>query len=962
MRNTSLILTVMLCAAMGLQAQNLPFRNYTIANGLSESVVNALEQDNEGYLWIGTSYGLNRFDGRHFQNYYTEQGLENNEIYALYEDREGHIWIGTGSGVNVFASDSIYSISELEPLQNSTIHSIYQDHSNGFWFATDGQGVWHLDGNRNIRQYRQVNGLGGDQVRDIIEDEQGVLWFATSGGLTKLDDGNFRTYTVENGLPDNQLRDLLVTTNETLWIGTRSGICRMENDHFQCYTENEGLINDRILSLSEGKPGELWIGTEFGVSHFKDGHFINYSNQDGLPDNIIQSTLYDREGNIWFGTIGGGLSLFLGPYLKSYDTDDGLPNNVVTGISQDGSGDYWIATYGGGLAKLSSGHFSSFNTSDGLASDKVYGIKASKSNQLNSEFYVGTRSGLSIYNGQRFLGFEGYLLSQSKILSLYQGSESWWMGTYGDGTFKYNGHIKQRITKEDGLASNIVIDIEQAQNGALWFATYGGVSRLKNGELTNFTIQDGLPNNGVLDMLKDQSGHIWFATFGGLAHYKDGRMETFTAKEGLPAEVCHFIEQDDQGIYWIGTNKGVVRFDYQAFGEVNGEQGRAFKLITEEQGLAGNDMNTGASFKDRNGNLWFGSMDGLTMLDPTVDMSNSTAPKVHIDHIKVSGDEFSAHQPIEIASNNRNITISFIGINFTNPSQVAYKYRLKNSGEGWQSTSQGEVRYTALSPGEYTFEVKAQNGDGYWSKQNASLGFEVLAPFWLRWWFIALILLVLLGIIFLIYNYYRVRKMIDIERMRVRIASDLHDDVGSALTEIALQSDFLQTMDAADAMEEPLQQIGTKSRKIVSGLDDIVWSIDARNDTVGDLTDRMQDYSNNVLSDMKIRYDFEGKMHEKLKVSYKENLYLIFKEAVNNIAKHSDADEVKIALSSDGSRFLMSIKDNGTVTREGKRTGHGLRNMKMRAKRIDADIVFNTTDGFEIRVTNKGKQVLFNIS
>src|SRR5699024_5066308 len=146
---------------------------------------------------------------------------------------------------------------------------------------------------------------------------------------------------------------------------------------------------------------------------------------------------------------------------------------------------------------------------------------------------------------------------------------------------------------------------------------------------------------------------------------------------------------------------------------------------------------------------------------PTVDMSNSTAPKVHIDHIKVSGDEFSAHQPIEIASNNRNITISFIGINFTNPSQVAYKYRLKNSGSGWQSAAQDEVSYTTLSPAEYTFEVKAQDGDGYWSTQNPSLGFEVLASCWLRWWFIALILLVLSEIIFLVYKHYRVRKMID---------------------------------------------------------------------------------------------------------------------------------------------------------------------------------------------------------
>jgi len=341
---------------------------------------------------------------------------------------------------------------------------------------------------------------------------------------------------------------------------------------------------------------------------------------------------------------------------------------------------------------------------------------------------------------------------------------------------------------------------------------------------------------------------------------------------------------------------------------------------------------------------------GLTRFDPSREKGNTAPPKIHIENVSVSGEDRELRSNREVGSGNHNIIFGFIGINFTAPDQVEYRYRLRNSGEGWQTTAQRSVRYSALMPGEYTFEVMARNNDGKWSSEQAAISFTVLAPFWLRWWFIALVLLAVTGLIVFIYNYYRVRKMVDIERMRVRIASDLHDDVGSALTEIALQSDFIQTRNVADSLQESIRQIGDQSRKIVSSLDDIVWSIDARNDTLGDLTDRMQDHVNSVLPSKEVTYRFEGNMQEKLEVSLKENLYLIFKEAVNNIAKHSNADKVEITLSINSDYVLMSVKDNGKGVENERRSGQGLRNMKMRSKRINADIKFLNSDGFEVRV------------
>ncbi len=934
------------------EAQKFPFRTYSIENGLSESVVNTIVQDQDDYVWIGTGYGLNRFDGLNFKSYFVEDGLLNNGIQSLYADEKGELWIGTEGGVNVMREDSIHSVSELGPLQSSTILSIYEDSQNTLWFATDGEGVWHWDPDNELTQYQEVNGMGSDRVRAVAEDQQRVMWFATRDGLTKLEDGNFRTFTTRHGLLDDRLRDLVLMNDGTLWVATRGGLCRVQNEDVGCFTEEDGLINNRIQSISKDADENLWLGTEEGASYFEDGEFTNYSVDEGLVNNIIHATFFDREENIWFGTFGGGVSLLLGHQFQNYTIEEGLPNNVITSIAEDQKGQFWVSTYGGGLTKIVDGNLETLNTSDGLVDNKVYTLRTDPQNRL----LIGTRWGFSIFDDANFNNFDETELPHRKIRSILplDNSSEIVLGTYGEGIISYQDNAFSELTEEDGLANNTVMGLEKASDGSIWAATYGGVSHIQDTSFTNYTIQDGLPHNGVLDVLLDNSGELWVATFGGIARFTGDGFESIRLEDGLPDEVCYFIEQDDRGIYWIGTNKGVIRFDYQRYqsGTDNSDT-QIFQLLTKEQGLTSNEMNAGASFKDSQGRLWFGSVGGVSVFNPSKEKMIDKTPKVHIKGISVSGEHIPIKKELDIGSDNHNITFDFIGISFSAPHQMKYRYRLKNSGEGWQETTQRSVRYSALMPGDYTFEVRAQNAGGQWSEQTARIGFTVQAPFWLQWWFIAVVVLAITAVVLFINHYYRIKKMIEMERMRVRIASDLHDDVGSSLTEIALQSDFLQTMNVSDKLQDSLKQIGVQSRKIVSSLDDIVWSIDARNDTIGDLTDRMQDYINNVLTDKDVHYHFDGDMQQKLEVSLKENLYLIFKESINNISKHSNADRVDITLAANGTNFLMKISDNGTEVSGTRKTGQGLQNMKMRAKRIDAEITFNNNNGFEVVVENR---------
>ncbi len=953
-----LLILVFICS--GLQpatGQVYPFRTYSIEKGLSEAVVHDLMQDENGYLWIATGYGLNRFDAHEFKNYYKEDGLQSNKIYSLYLDDENRIWIGTDSGVNILQSDSIKTLPVLKPLSSFTVSAIFQGHFGEYWFATDGQGIWHLNGRNFLQQYTAIHGLANNHVRAIVEDSTGALWFGTADGLTRLHFGNFRTFTTADGLAGNNIQDLAIDKKGVLWVATASGLSRYRNGSFTNYTERDGLISNRIHSISPDGKGGLWIGTEEGASHFQNGTFANYSVKEGLVNNIIYATMRGRENNIWFGTFGGGISLFLGKQFSNYTTDTGLPDNMITSIAEDREGNHWVGTYGGGIAKMTDSGIKNINTEDGLIDDKVYSLTFDSRGRL----LIGTHAGFSILQNGTFHNYSKTEIPFQKVRGIeeVESKNLYWLATYGSGVVRFKDGKFTVYDEEDGLAGNTVLALEEGPEGAMWFATYSGVSRYKNGEFSNFTIEDGLPHNGILDIAVAKSGAVWFSTFGGIVKFENGKITSITVEDGLPDEVGYFIIEGKPGILWIGTNEGVVRFDTRKYKQAESEsvQHAAFKLFTDKQGLVSNEMNAGAVLKDSNGVLWFGSVNGLSRFKPRFFSDSPVAPTVNIESVETSGMTVNEKNGLEIPSGERNITIEFVGIDFSAPQQMTYKYRLKNSGEDWQFTNQRRVRYSSLLPGNYQFVVKARNSSGLWSEEAATLSFTVLAPYWLKWWFITVCILVILGFIAFVYNYYRVKKMVEIERMRVRIASDLHDDVGSSLTEIALQSDFLQTTNAPDALKDSVKQIGEQSRKIVSGLDDIVWSIDARNDTIGDLTDRMQDYVNTVLSDRKVIYHFNGiDMDEKLTVQRKENLYLIFKEAVNNIAKHSNATKVTVKIETQENAFELLVHDNGTKIDKSRKSGQGLHNMNMRAERMDASVIFKNKDGFTVHVKSNSSR------
>lgn len=936
-----------------VKAQTYPFRTYSIQNGLSESVVNDIIQDSDGYIWMGTGYGLNRFDGIEFENYFEESGLNSGKIYALYQSKDQNIWIGNAGGANVMEGDSIYSVPALSALNNSTVITIFEDSEGYMWFGTDGDGLWQYFGNDRIIQYSTAQGLKSNDIRGIAEAGNGDLWFATRGGLTRLSNGNFRTFTMEDGLPEDRTRDVIIDNEGLVWVATRNGLASFDGAAFTVFGSEQGIVDPRIQDLSLGKDGKIWVATEAGVSEFDGEQFVNYTIQEGLANNIVQTTSIDREGNIWFGTFGGGASLFLGRYFENYTTESGLSDNLITSIAEDGEGALWLGSYGGGLMKRTENGFEYLDHEDGLLDDRVYHLNTDSKGRM----WIGMRDGLSYLENGELTTFQDSEFPFRKVRHVLEASNGdYWISTMDDGLVQFNGEEYRVYDESNGFPGNQVRGSAEDNEGNIWVATYSGVAKITENGIETYSIQEGVPHNSVMMIIKDQKGTIWISTFNGIAWFDGVQFVDITEDDGLPGRVSYFISQHSDGSLWVGTNNGVAKVDVDKLYSDDPElREQSIQILNREQGLITNEMNLGAVYEDSNNHYWFGGVEGVSHFNPDAYTGNQVPPKMHILGFTASGQTHTSDE-LELSHNSNFVEISFAGLNYTAPHQVTYEYMMSGIDPGWQRTTSRNARYPSLPPGEYFFRVHARNSNGIWSENIQVIRFNVAPPFWMSWWFITLVVATIIGIIYLFYRNYQIMKMVDIERMRVRIASDLHDDVGASLTEIALQSDFLQASNTDTEFRQSLHQIGKQCRHVVTSLDDIVWSIDARNDTLGDLTDRMQDYIINVLEpkNFRVSYDFdELKMDNKLPVPVKENLYLIFKEAVNNIAKYSNGDEVKVSMESDGENYKFEVYDNGTSGKGMKKTGHGLRNMEMRAQRIGGTFHFNDENGFTITLQGK---------
>jgi ligand-binding sensor domain-containing protein/signal transduction histidine kinase len=724
-----------------VMSQKLSFRNYLVKDSLPSPIVCCIYQDSHGYMWIGTDKGLSRFDGVEFKTFKKNAGLMDSKINSIREDRRGYLWVGTDRGVvNCICADGAGNYSFRDIFSDRSVYSIVEDQEGKLWFGTS-KGFSGFDG-KTTRHFTLPDSLQTDMIITIAVEKNGKLRLGTDKGLYSYDRENFTYSTypiIKDGLSDNVVYALLYDSAGNLWIGTKKGLSRFKDGKLTTYTKKDGLSDDPVNALREDRSGNIWIGTWNGVSLFSRGKFTNYSTLNGLPNNFIYSITQDREGNLWFGTHGGA-SCLTSLNVKTYSKEDGLPNEMIITIIQDKKGRFWFGT-SEGLSCYDRGNFKSYTTADGLIDNAVNRLMEDRQGNI----WITTPKGLSIFSSGRFINYtEKNGLPGNILFDLVERRDgTTWIGSGSGLSYFRNGKF---FAPPFQLEQVGVFYIIEDYLGNLWFSSRNNLYKYSRNRLTSISSRYGLTDIEIYSIFEDSKGKIWIGSESGLSCYNKEKFTHYsTGNSALPDNACYCILEDNQGNLWVGHTKGITCFNV-----------KEFKTYTSERlGLTGRSWLTG--MKDHLGSLWFGTTEGVTTFYPPPVSLNTTPPPVYFTGFKVMEKETPLPGNNQFAHNRNIFRFNFIGLSFSDPGGIEYKYRLENIDKDWQTTKDRSLFYPFLPPGSYSLKVKAINADGFESVTPAEYRFKILPPFWHTWWFLVFLGLLLGGFLMLVLQW-RVRR------------------------------------------------------------------------------------------------------------------------------------------------------------------------------------------------------------
>jgi streptogramin lyase len=785
-------LQIVLC--IGLPAQQYSFINYSIEDGLAQSQVQTIFQDDKGYLWLGTYGGLSRYDGKSFVNYSKEDGLLDNRINCIVESGNKEIYVSTPGGINKFNASlnakggkgTSFKSFVLKPeLSKNQVTSMAVDKKGNLWLCTDGGGVCKFNPEgASFAYYTEKEGLINDYVRSVCMDKNGNMWFGTRGGICFYDGKEFKKIDQLIAQPHN-VSQIIKDKNENLWFCTYGeGVYKYDPSSagktsfktFINYTEKDGLILNWIRSATQDGAGNFWFASKEGVSKFDGQHFLNFDKSNGLFYPNILAVMEDNEGKVWFGTDGKGVLKFTGETFVNYTMQDGLSSDIIMAVTEDNQKNLWFCTYGNGVCRqdASKNSFTNYTMQDGLNNNIVWTSFADNKKNI----WFGTSDGVCKYDGTHFIPVKDSLPAKI-VYSIYQDKKGkmWFGTTAGVSLYDPEGASGRSCTNfvfgKDNIGKNIKSIFEDEQNN-MWFASSNGVFKYDGKTFVNYTTENGLSDNNVVKILEDSRHNLWIGTSNGItfynAHAKEGAKENVFSKisidEKYNSNNVNFMLLDSLQHLWIGTNNGIYELSTE---EYYTNKKAEFKHYTNFEGLRSLECNQNAAYEDHNGNLWFGTSEGVLKYSSAhgKNVNEAKEPLTHITGVRLflQPTDWSAFSDSEDATTGlpRNLSIDYkkkyltfdyIGISLSNPSSVRYKFMLVGFDQDWSPPTDATfATYSNLPSGKYTFQVIACNKNNAWNKVPATFSFEITPPFWLTWWFFVLCFVFTAGLIWLLYRW-----------------------------------------------------------------------------------------------------------------------------------------------------------------------------------------------------------------
>ncbi len=940
---------------------------WKVRDGFSKGIITSIAQTPDGYLWLGTEFGLLRFDGVHALPWQPPAGehLPDNWIATLLAGRDGSLWIGTNKGLARWKDGKLTQFSELA---GRSVISLLEDREGTVWVSqgsssgSDGR-LCAIHGNV---QCSGQDGSLGKAVSSLYEDTGGNLWAGAVNGLWHWKPGSPQFYPMP-GTPAPYVSGLMQDDNGTLVIATTfAGIQQLVDGKLKTYSLPGVGRQIKQGTLLRDRNGSLWIGTvDRGLVHVHQGRTDVFAQPDGLSGDWVSGLLEDREGNIWVATFDG-IDRFRDFAVPTISTKQGLSNTGVTSVLAARDGSVWLATFDG-LNRWNRGQITIYRKRNGLPDDFVESLFQDVAGRI----WASTPHGVAYFENDRFTPVRA--LPAGRVVAIAEDSAGDLWFEYGDRGLAHlhsASVIEQIPWAKLGRKDWATALVSDPVRGGLWLGFFqGGLAYYKDGQIREtYTSADGLGKGTVAGLQLDQGGTLWTATQGGLSRIKDGRVATLTNKNGLPCDTVNSQMEDDAHSFWLYMACGLVRIPRPQLDAwiADPKQAVQVTVFDSSDGVRSRAISSGRSprsAKTADGKLWFLTWSGLSFIDPHHLPINKLVPPVHIEGITADHKIYEASSDgsgrVRIPPRVRDLEIDYTALSLVAPEKVLFRYKLEGWDRDWQDAgTRRQAFYSNLPPRNYGFRVMACNNSGVWNEAGTFLNFSVAPAYYQTWWFRSLCVASFLGLLAAAYQM-RLRQVAHQFNMRLeervsertRIARDFHDTLLQSFQGVLLKFHAVTYLlhDRPEA-QKTLETVIEQARQAITEGRDAVQGLRSSTLVTGDIAQAISMLGEELAAHQTdnncpdFRVQVEGAPRDLAPV-LRDEVYRITGEAMRNAFRHAKAQRIEVEIRYDQRQLRLRVRDDGkgidpTVLNGGGRPGHyGLPGMHERAKLMGGKLV-----------------------
>jgi len=972
---------------LDLFAQTYLFHHLTPEEGLSQASNDYIFHDSKGFVWLSSIDGLNRFDGKSVKVYKSISGdstsLIGNIITSnFYEDEYTNLWFTTYEGIHCYVreKDHFKHFQINDSAQKSLTqdyHAFHLDEQQTLWvrIGIGESGKLYLFNIQNETN-KLLCSLKGQRNFPILDEKNEVKQIVSSNiieqtGIIISDlQSPFEVQSFFDathlGQPSLEVNHFTKAKEDAWYLGSEKGLILFNplTDEYSIYNEYKGIQIGQVLSSASINDSILWVASaSLGILIFDKNKktFIGdipSANQDKLGLNIeTANRIYkDHQENVWVSSFSSGVN-YTNLEKRKFEVPEVFINQNIASIYESEKG----AVFCG----FSKGQIAYYESIDELSRTSPVLLEPVNNKQSvlfffefgESDLWAVTINQLLKWN-EKLLRFDFVQDLPNYMLYVHKLHDDRVLFATYSGIFEFDiNNKKVDVTPFDPLGEyqkELATSIYESDDNKLYVAVDASKVLVLENDNDGYAMTDQIEGIGYAKDYFEDDKSVWIATSNGIlkVNKQDNTYALLNEKnDGIPNEYFYSIIPDEEGSFWLSGNNGIVHYF---------PQDRRYRRYNLIDGIQAYEYNTNSFLKTSSGEIWMGGTKGLNRFHPKTIKDLPNPPKIQITRLLINDEPFGTEKQVgeteelNLAHYNNTLSFDFVALEYSDPKNNQLQYQLENHEEDWvDAEKNGFARYSNLPPGNYAFKIKASNSDGIWNDSIHTIRINIQKPWWQTWWFYTLCLLAVSSIIYGIF-WSRLQQALKLERMRVKISSDLHDDVGSILAGLTMQTEIL-AITANEERQPKLNRVSELSRSAMSRMRDTVWAIDARKDKLKNLLDRVREHASEALELKNISFDLKMtdiSLDKKMSSQMRQNLYLICKEAITNTAKHSNGDSMEISFSKHGRNGIeLSIFDNGKIDKSKMKTsGLGMSNIQMRAKEIGAKLEIKMDNGFLIRL------------